>query len=112
MDELQQLREENKQLKQENKELRERLAVAEAQIKQLVELLGQNSQNSNWPSSRDKSRKKRTSKSLRQKTGRKAGGQKGHKGHTLEFNPTPDVILFIFKLASRDGVSSPKVFTC
>lgn len=92
MDELQQLREENKQLKQENKALRERLAVAEAQIKQLVELLGQNSQNSNWPSSRDKSRKKRAPKSLRQKTGRKAGGQKGHKGHTLEYNPTPDVI--------------------
>lgn len=92
MDELQQLREENKQLKQENKALRERLAVAESQIKQLVELLGQNSKNSNWPSSRDKSRKKNKTKSLRQKTGRKAGGQEGHKGHTLEYNPTPDVI--------------------
>jgi transposase len=86
------LRQENKRLKQENQELRERLTVAEAQIKQLTELLGQNSRNSNWPSSRDKNRQKRKSKSLRPKTGRKAGGQTGHKGHTLEFNPTPDVI--------------------
>jgi len=92
MDELQQLREENNQLKQENKALRDRLAVAESQIKQLVELLGQNSKNSNWPASHDKSLKKNKSKSLRQKTGRKAGGQEGHKGHTLECNPNPDVI--------------------
>ena len=86
------LRQENRRLKQEILELRERLAAAEARIKQLVELLSQNSRNSSWPSSRDKSRRKRTSKSLRPKTERKAGGQKGHKGHTLEFNPEPDVI--------------------
>lgn len=83
---------ENKRLKRENQELRERLAAAEAKIKQLVELLAQNSRNSNWPSSRDKSRKKPKSKSLRPKTNRKAGGQAGHKGQTLEFNPEPDVI--------------------
>lgn len=86
------LRQENKRLKQENHELRERVAAAEAKIKQLVELLGQNSRNSNWPSSRDKNRQKRKPKSLRPKTDRKAGGQTGHKGHTLEFNPDPDVI--------------------
>ena len=92
MDEVRQLREENKHLKKENQELRERLVSTEATIKQLVELLGQNSHNSNWPSSRDRSRQKPKPKSLRQKTGRKAGGQEGHKGHTLEFNPEPDVI--------------------
>jgi transposase len=92
MDDLRQLREENEQLKQENQALRERVAAAEAHIKQLLELLGQNSRNSNWPSSRDKSRKKLKLKSLRPKTDRKAGGQDGHKGHTLEFNPNPDVI--------------------
>jgi cell division septum initiation protein DivIVA len=58
MDEVQQLREEVKRLTQENQELRERLAAAEAAIKQLVELLGKNSRNSNWPSSRDKNRPK------------------------------------------------------
>lgn len=69
MDELRQLREENQHLKRENQELRERLLVAEARIKQLVELLGQDSHNSNWPSSRDKSRQKPKPKSLRSKTG-------------------------------------------
>jgi transposase len=88
---------ENKRLKQENQELRdllqqvtERLIAAEEKIKQLSEQLAQNSHNSNWPSSRDKSRKKL--QSLRPKTERKAGGQEGHEGHTLEFNSEPDVI--------------------
>lgn len=31
-------------------------------------------------------------KSLRPQTERKAGGQEGHEGHTLEFNPKPDFI--------------------
>lgn len=92
MEELQQLREENHRLKRENQELREWLAAADAKIKQLSELLGQTSQNSSWPSSRDKGRQKRKSSSLRPKTARKAGGQEGHPGHTLEFNPEPDVI--------------------
>ena len=89
---LQQLVEENKRLKQENAELRERLTAAEVRIKQLVELLKQHSGNSNWPSSRDKSRAKAKSKGQRQKTERKAGGQEGHEGHTLAFNLEPDVI--------------------
>jgi transposase len=92
MDEVQQLRAENKQLKREVQELREKLTVAEAQIKHLVELLGQNSHNSSWPSSRDKGRQKPKPKSLRPQTERKAGGQEGHEGHTLEFNPKPDLI--------------------
>jgi transposase len=92
MDEVQQLRAENKQLKREVQELREKLTVAEAQIKHLVELLGQNSHNSSWPSSRDKGRQKPKPKSLRPQTERKAGGQEGHEGHTLEFNPKPDFI--------------------
>jgi len=93
------LRRENERLKQENQELREslkqvteQLAAAEQKIKELGEQLGQNSRNSNWPSSRDKSRQKPKPKSLRPKTERKAGGQEGHKGHTLAFNPKPDVI--------------------
>jgi transposase len=90
MDEVQQLREVVKRLTQENQELRERLTAAEATIKQLVELLGQNSQNSSWPSSRDKRRRK--SKSQHSKSERKAGGQAGHEGHTLAFSLGPDVI--------------------
>lgn len=92
MDELRQLREENERLKQENRELRERVAAAEAKIKQLGELLGQNSRNSHWPSSRDKSRQKPKPTSLRPKTKRQAGGQEGDEGHTLAYNPEPEVI--------------------
>lgn len=90
---------ENERLKRENRELREllrqvteQLRVAEEKIKQLSEQLKQNSHNSHWPSSRDKGRQKPKPKSLRSKTERKAGGQEGHQGHTLEFNPEPDVI--------------------
>ncbi len=97
---MEELRRENEQLKQENRELREllkqiteRLTVAEEKIKQLTEQLNQNSRNSHWPSSRDKSRQKKRTKSLRQKSSRKQGGQKGHQGHTLEFNPEPDEII-------------------
>lgn len=96
MDELQR---EIERLKGENQELRnllqqvsEQLRVAEETIKQLRQQLGQNSQNSNWPPSRDKNRPKPKPKSLRPKTDRKAGGQAGHEGHTLAFQSDPDVI--------------------
>ncbi len=96
---MDELRRENERLKRENQELRdllkqvtERLIAAEQTIKQLREQLGQNSHNSNWPSSRDKGRPKPKPKSLRQKTERQAGGQEGHEGHTLKFNSEPDVI--------------------
>ena len=96
MDELQReierLRQENQELRDLLKQVTERLTAAEQTIKQLRQQLGQNSQNSNWPSSRDKSRQKPKPKSLRPKTERKAGGQEGHEGHTLAVNPEPDVI--------------------
>ena len=94
---MEELKKENERLKQENqalqqmlKEALERLAEAEQTIKQLKEQLGQNSRNSSWPSSRDKNQPK--PKSRRQKSKRKAGGQKGHKGHTLEMSSEPDMV--------------------
>jgi len=87
---MEELKKENERLRQENQELRQRLEAAEALIKKLLEQLNQNSRNSSWPSSRDKNRPK--PKSRRQKSKRKAGGQKGHKGHTLEMTPEPDMV--------------------
>ncbi len=84
------LEKEVKQLKQENIELREALKGAERRIEELLAQLSQNSRNSNWPSSRDKSRKKRRTKSQRAKSDKKVGGQKGHQGHTLELSEEPD----------------------
>jgi hypothetical protein len=93
---MEELQRENERLRQENQELREllkqvteRLIAAEQRIKELSEQLKQNSHNSNWPSSRDKGRRK--TNSLRSKSERKAGGQEGHEGHTLAFNPEPDI---------------------
>ncbi len=51
-----------------------------------------NSSNSSIPPSKDENRPKRN-QSLRQKTGKKQGGQKGHPGTTLQMTETPDQII-------------------
>jgi transposase len=85
---------ENEQLKQRIKELEASLQAAQQQIAELTALLKQNSRNSHWPSSRDKSgKKKKRTKSLRRKSDKKPGGQKGHSGHTLKMSATPDVVM-------------------
>ncbi len=68
-------------LEKENAELKHRLSKYET---------SKNSNNSSIPPSKDENRPKRHS--LREKTGRKPGGQKGRKGNTLKMTETPDII--------------------
>lgn len=73
--------------------LEKRLSIVEAENQELKARLAKyetpkNSNNSSIPPSKDENRPKRTS--LREKTGRKPGGQKGRKGNTLEMVETPD----------------------
>jgi len=72
-----------KGLRKENTILKEKLAKYEHP---------KNSNNSSLPPSKDENRPFK-SKSLRKKTGRKPGGQKGHEGTTLEMTADPDYTI-------------------
>ena len=74
-------------LEKENKALRERIAELERRM-------GLNSENSSKPPSSDGLKKKtHRTKSLRGKSSRKNGGQKGHRGYTLEQVAEPDKLV-------------------
>ena len=69
-------------------ELLQKLDAAYARIAELEERLNKNSQNSSKPPSSD-GYKKPAPKSLRKPSGRKQGGQPGHKGSTLNIAKEP-----------------------
>lgn len=72
-------------LRKENADLRERLSKYENP---------KNSRNSSIPPSKDENRPK-PNQSLRKRSGRKPGGQKGRKGKTLEMTDDPDEIIVL-----------------
>ena len=81
--ELSVLKSRNSELKSENTILKERLSKYEHP---------KNSKNSSIPPSKDENRAK-PNQSLRRSSGKKPGGQLGHKGKTLEMSATPDHII-------------------
>ena len=77
---LAQLTKRVERLERENSILREKLSKYENP---------KNSRNSSLPPSKDENRPLRT-KSLREKTEKKPGGQPGHEGNTLKMTATPE----------------------
>jgi transposase len=75
---------------QENTRLMKKIDVLERELARYT--TRKDSNNSSLPPSKDENRPPRTS-SLREKSNRKAGGQPGHKGKTLEMTETPDEII-------------------
>src|SRR5712692_768449 len=96
--------EELHELRQEKRQLQEQLAQRDDQIAQmqrqlvllseqvhaLQDRLKKDSHNSHLPPSSD--RFGRQPKRLRKKSGKKPGGQEGHRGQTLMFSPCPDEV--------------------
>ena len=71
--------------------LREQVAILLTRVRDLEARLAKDSHNSGKPPSSDGLRRK--PKSLRTPSGKKAGGQLGHRGETLRLVATPDAVV-------------------
>jgi transposase len=78
------------------------VVVLQARIADLERRLGLNSANSGKPPSSDGLTKPRRTRSLRERSRRKSGGQKGHPGATAQPSPTPDVVVDHYPPACSD----------
>lgn len=72
-------------------QLTEEVSQLREQVQRLQEQLAKDSHNSHQPPSSD--RFVRQPRSLRQSSGKKPGGQAGHRGQTLEFQSVPDEVI-------------------
>lgn len=79
-------------LQQQVQQLQQALAEQAVVIQSLRDQLAKDSHNSGKPPSSDGLKKPARPQSLRQKEGRRPGGQKGHAGHTLKLVENPQHI--------------------
>jgi len=87
------LRQENAQLRAENQQLREQVGQLGTRLHELEGRVSKDSHNSSKPPSTDGYAKK--TRSLRQKSGKKPGGQEGHAGSRRHFVQMPDEIIMV-----------------
>jgi transposase len=87
------LRQENAQLRAENQQLREQVGQLGMRLHELEGRVSKDSHNSSKPPSTDGYAKK--TRSLRQKSGKKPGGQEGHAGSRRHFVHMPDEIISV-----------------
>jgi hypothetical protein len=82
------------ELEAENTRQREQIAALVARVQELEGRLAKDSHNSGKPPASDGlARRVRKTKSLRQPSGKKAGGQLGHRGETLHLVAMPDTVV-------------------
>ena len=82
------------ELEAENAALRERVEQLAARVEELQARLAKDSHNSGKPPSSDGlGHVVRKTKTLRRRSGKKPGGQLGHRGQTLHLVATPDVVV-------------------
>jgi transposase len=82
------------ELEAENARLREQVELLAAQLQDVQARLAKDSRNSGKPPSSDGlGRTPHKTTSLRTKSGKKAGGQLGHRGETLRLVATPDEVV-------------------
>ena len=97
---IQQIQKMSEHLQQQNEQLtilREEIATKDAQIAALTKKIEElthkkNSGNSSTPPSKERYQKP-APKSLREKSGRKAGGQEGYKGSGMKIDREPDEVV-------------------